>query len=79
MERSKLKTLQSQIRATNEESEKLKIALNWNQEELEQWATAASKREENNLALEKYTWFDEIKIKELTLKIESVSKKLVQN
>ena len=79
MERSKLKTLQSQIRATNEESEKLKIALNWNQEELEQWATAASKREEDNLALEKYTRSDEIKIKELTLKIESVSKVLVQN
>ena len=78
MERSKLKTLQSQIRATNEESKKLKIALNWNQEELEQWATVASKRE-GNLALEKYTRSDEIKIKELTLKIESASKNLVQN
>jgi len=58
---------------------KLKIALNWKQEELEQWTTAASKREQNNLDLEKYTGSHEIKIKELTLKIESVSKKLVQN
>lgn len=53
--------------------------MNWNQEELEQWALATRQKEEDHLTLEKYRRADETKIKELTLQIEkltiSVSKK----
>eukprot|EP00957_Ditylum_brightwellii_P105558 8047201-Ditylum_brightwellii.AAC.1 len=58
--------------------EKLKLILNWNQEELEQWATSATKKEEDNMALQKYTRADETKIKELTLAIENLTKVAVE-
>jgi len=47
--------------------------MNWNQEELEQWALAARQKEEDNLTLEKYRRADEAKIKELTLQIEKLT------
>merc|ERR1719163_907839 len=47
--------------------------MNWNQEELEQWALAAKQKEEDNLAMEKYTRADEAKIKELTLQLEKIT------
>lgn len=50
--------------------EELKLMMNWNQEELEQWSLAAKQKEEDNLALEKYKRQDEIKIKDLNLDIE---------
>lgn len=71
---SKIHTCQSSVIVAEEELEKLKTDLNWNQEELEQWATAATKKEEENLALQKYTLADELKIKELTLTIEDLTK-----
>ena len=42
--------------------------------ELEQWATAAAKKESDNLALEKFQRADEVKIKDLTLKLEHLTK-----
>ena len=47
--------------------------MNWNQEELEQWALAARQKEEDNLTLEKFRRADEAKIKELTLQIEKLT------
>ena len=41
---------------------------------MEQWATAATKKEEESLALQKYKLADELKIKELTLTIEDLTK-----
>ena len=64
--------------AAKEELDKLKLDLNWNQEELEQWATSATKKEEENMALQKYTLTDELKIKELTLTIEDLTKRSVE-
>ena len=64
----------NQLIAVEEELEKLKTLLNWNQEELEQWATIATKKEEENLILQKYASVDEIKIKELVLTIEDLTK-----
>ncbi|GMH92487.1 hypothetical protein TrVE_jg6733 [Triparma verrucosa] len=68
-----LNNIQNQIFKANEEMDSFKMAMNWNQEELEQWAMAARQKEEDNLALQKYTRADEVKIKELTLTIEKLT------
>ena len=49
-----------------------KLQMNWNQEELEQWALAARQKEEDNLALLKYTKADEAKMKDLSLQLEKM-------
>lgn len=69
-----IKNVRGQIKAVEDELEKLRTDLNWNQEELEQWATAATKKEEESLALQKYSLSDELKLKELTLNIEDLTK-----
>ena len=53
-----------------------KQQMNWNQDELEQWALATKQKEEDNLALQKYTRADEAKIKDLTLEVEKLTKTL---
>lgn len=73
-----ISVVKSQIATYKEEFEKLRIDLNWNQEELEQWATAAAKKEEENSALQKYNLADELKIKELALTIEDLTKRSVE-
>ena len=70
----KIARCKTQLVSAEDELEKLKTDLNWNQEELEQWATAATKKEEENLILQKYTSADELKIKELALTIEDLTK-----
>ena len=57
----------------NERMDQFKLEMNWNQEELEQWALAARQKEEDNLTTEKYRRADEAKIKELTLQIEKLT------
>ncbi|KAL3817555.1 hypothetical protein ACHAXA_010574 [Cyclostephanos tholiformis] len=73
-----INSMRSQIKTAEDELEKLKTDLNWNQEELEQWATAATKKEAESLALQKYALSDELKIKELTLTIEDLTKLSVE-
>jgi chromosome segregation ATPase len=73
VEKEQLTMVQNQIFKANEEMDSYKLAMNWNQEELEQWAMAARQKEEDNLALQKYTRADEIKIKDLTLQIEKLT------
>jgi len=75
-DRRRLKAIKARLISTNEETEKLKLALNCNQEELEQWAGAAAKKEEDNLTLQRYARADEAKIKELSLSIENLTKLL---
>jgi len=70
--------LQKEIYAANEAVDTMKSNMNWNQEELEQWAVAAARKEEDNLALQKYTRADEMKIKELCLTIERLTKLSVE-
>lgn len=72
--KNKITRCQSQLISAEEELEKLRTDLNWNQEELEQWATAATKKEEENLILQKYASADDLKIKELTLTVEDLTK-----
>lgn len=73
-----LNQLQNQIYKANEKLDEFKLQMNWNQEELEQWAVAASQKEEDNIVMQKYTRADEIKIKELNLHIEQLTKELLQ-
>ena len=78
IERTRFKSLQGGISNVNFEMNSFKQAMNWNQEELEKWSSEATKREDDNIVLEKYTRADEAKIKELTLAIERLSKSLVK-
>lgn len=61
----KLNGVQNSIFGANEEMDRFKLQMNWNQEELEQWALAAKQKEEDNLALQKYARADDVKIKDL--------------
>lgn len=67
---------QNSIYKANERMDEFKMQMNWNQEELEQWAMAAKQKEEDFLAIEKYKRADEQKIKDLSLKLEQLTKEL---
>jgi len=69
----KMNIVQNGVFRGNEKMDKFKLQMNWNQEELEQWALAAKQKEEDNLAMQKYTRADESKIKELNLQIEKLT------
>ena len=73
-----LNSIQNNIYKSNEKMDEFKMKMNWNQDELEQWAVAAKQKEEDNLALQKYARADEIKIKEINLQIEQLAKELVR-
>jgi hypothetical protein len=72
-QQEKLNDVQNQIFRGNEKMDRYKLEMNWNQEELEQWALAVRQKEEDNLTLEKYRRADEVKIKELNLEIEKLT------
>jgi coiled-coil domain-containing protein 39 len=72
-----LNTTQTDIYHANEKMDEFKMQMNWNQEELEQWAVAARQKEEDNIALQKYTRADELKIKELSMQLEQFTKERV--
>ena len=78
----RLNNIQNMIFKANEKIDKYKLEMNWNQEELEQWALASRQKEEDNLTLEKYKRADEARIKELQLEIEKkalkVSRKMAE-
>eukprot|EP00929_Paragymnodinium_shiwhaense_P117399 TRINITY_DN8793_c0_g1_i16.p1 TRINITY_DN8793_c0_g1~~TRINITY_DN8793_c0_g1_i16.p1 ORF type:complete len:894 (-),score=357.54 TRINITY_DN8793_c0_g1_i16:416-3097(-) len=57
----------------NEKLDQFKLEMNWNQEELEQWAIAAKQKEEDEMTLEKYKRADDSKVRELTLAIEKLT------
>lgn len=73
---AKLSTLQNFLFKGNDTMDKFKLQMNWNQDEMEQWAMAAKQKEDDAMALEKYRRADESKIKELTLEIEKLTKQL---
>lgn len=60
LEREKLElsdritSLQTAIFKGSEKLDQFKLLMNWNQEELDQWAVAQKQKEEDNQALEKY-------------------------
>ncbi|KDO30390.1 hypothetical protein SPRG_05101 [Saprolegnia parasitica CBS 223.65] len=73
---NKLNAIQNFLFKGNEDMDNFKMQMNWNQDELEQWATAAKQKEDDNMALEKYTRADDARIKELNLEIEKLTKAL---
>jgi len=76
--KDQLNMVQSQIYKSNERLDEIKMQMNWNQEELEQWAIAAKQKEEDFLAIEKYKRSDEQKIKDLAFQLEILTKEHVQ-
>jgi chromosome segregation ATPase len=74
----RLNAIQTAIFQGNERMDSFKQMMNWNQEELEQWALAAAQKEEDNLALLKYTRADEAKIKDLNLQLEKLTNSLAE-
>jgi hypothetical protein len=46
--------LQAAIFRGSEKLDQFKLLMNWNQEELDQWAVAQRQKEEDNAALDKY-------------------------
>jgi chromosome segregation ATPase len=74
----KLSVAQNGIFTGNAKMDQFKLEMNWNQEELEQWALAAKQKEDDNLALQKYTRADESKIKETTLLLEKLQIAVVE-
>ena len=69
-----LNTVQQQIHKANETLDEYKMQMNWNQEELEQWAVASKQKEDDFLAIEKYKRADEFRIKELNLQMGVLTK-----
>lgn len=63
----------NQLMRGNEKLDQFKLEMNWNQEELEQWAIAARQKEEDELTIEKYRRADDAKVRELTLAIEKLT------
>merc|ERR1712226_955656 len=57
----------------NEKLDQFKLEMNWNQEELENWAIAARQKEEDEMTLEKYRRADDSKVRELTLAVEKLT------
>jgi hypothetical protein len=49
----RLNSIQAEIFYGNEKLDQFKLEMNWNQDELEQWALASRQKEEDNLTLEK--------------------------
>ena len=70
----RLNLTQNHIFRGNEKMDAFKLQMNWNQEEIEQWALAAKQKEEDTLALQKYQRADEYKIKEMNLNLERLTR-----
>lgn len=70
--RDRLTSVQDRIFHGNLKIEELKTTLDYNQEELEQWDEARRQKEEDDLAIARYSKLDEAKVKQLTQRIEKL-------
>eukprot|EP00759_Apiculatamorpha_spiralis_P058034 PhF_6_TR894/c0_g1_i1/m.1407 len=68
--------LQNAIFQGNLRMDEFKAAMNFNQEELEQWDIARRQKEDDCHSLQAYTRSDDIKLKELNLQIEKLSQQV---
>lgn len=67
-----LTTIQNNIYRGNEKIEAIRTELRLEKEELDEWLRVQSEKEEDNMALLKYSKEDDIKIKALSLQIEKL-------
>mmetsp|Transcript_41567 Transcript_41567/g.109721 ORF Transcript_41567/g.109721 Transcript_41567/m.109721 type:complete len:891 (+) Transcript_41567:143-2815(+) len=72
-QQDKINSFSNELMRGNEKLDQFKLEMNWNQEELEQWAIAARQKEEDELTLEKYRRADDSKVRELTLALEKLT------
>eukprot|EP01061_Rhynchopus_euleeides_P021349 TRINITY_DN34886_c0_g1_i1.p1 TRINITY_DN34886_c0_g1~~TRINITY_DN34886_c0_g1_i1.p1 ORF type:complete len:905 (+),score=476.69 TRINITY_DN34886_c0_g1_i1:94-2715(+) len=70
----KVDSLQNSIFHGNMKMDEFKASMSFQQEELEQWDLARKQKEDDTLALERYSKEDGSKIKELNLQIEKISR-----
>eukprot|EP00002_Diphylleia_rotans_P040756 TRINITY_DN9745_c0_g1_i3.p1 TRINITY_DN9745_c0_g1~~TRINITY_DN9745_c0_g1_i3.p1 ORF type:complete len:708 (-),score=224.99 TRINITY_DN9745_c0_g1_i3:232-2355(-) len=73
-----INVLQNSIFSGNDKLDQFKLQRNWNNEELEQWSQAAKQKDDDNLALERYTRADEQKIKDITLQVEKLTQDVLK-
>lgn len=65
-------TIQNNIYRGNEKIESVRSELKFEKEELDEWLRVQAEKDDDNLALLKYSKEDDIKIKELSLSIEKL-------
>eukprot|EP01065_Artemidia_motanka_P027081 TRINITY_DN32319_c0_g1_i1.p1 TRINITY_DN32319_c0_g1~~TRINITY_DN32319_c0_g1_i1.p1 ORF type:complete len:879 (+),score=488.62 TRINITY_DN32319_c0_g1_i1:56-2692(+) len=70
----KIDSIQNAIFHGNVKMDEFKASMNFQQEELEQWDLARKQKEDDTMALERYSKADAAKIKELNLQIEKLSR-----
>eukprot|EP00756_Hemistasia_phaeocysticola_P014777 Hpha_TRINITY_DN15359_c3_g7::TRINITY_DN15359_c3_g7_i1::g.88239::m.88239 len=70
----KIDSIQNAIFHGNVKMDEFKASMNFQQEELEQWDLARKQKEDDTVALERYSKADAAKIKELNLQIEKLSR-----
>ncbi|GAB4818571.1 hypothetical protein N2152v2_005617 [Parachlorella kessleri] len=71
-------TMQKEVLAATDRMDRFKLAMNFNQEELEQWSAVAKQKDDDNLTLEKYMRQDEAKVKELNMQLEKTTREVQQ-
>lgn len=76
--KDQLNSVQTLTYKATEKMEEFKLQMNWNQDELEQWAVASRQKEEDNAALERFKRSDDAKIKEMSLQLVQLTKELLQ-
>merc|ERR1719253_1639358 len=69
----RINSVANELMRGHERLDQFKLEMNWNQEELEQWAIAAKQKEEDEMTIEKYRRADESKVRELTLAVEKLT------
>jgi len=72
----RLNIVQNATFKSNEALDRFKLQMQWNQGTLESWALAAKQKEEDNMAMQKYTRADDAKIKEMTLVLEKLNQEV---
>eukprot|EP01138_Halocafeteria_seosinensis_P002900 gb/GECG01002962.1/.p1 GENE.gb/GECG01002962.1/~~gb/GECG01002962.1/.p1 ORF type:complete len:457 (+),score=112.70 gb/GECG01002962.1/:1-1371(+) len=73
-----ISSVQLQLHNNNQTLEQFREQMNWNQQELEQWVEAAHQKDEDNMALEKYTKADDQKTRDLARRLEKLTDDLNQ-
>ena len=73
-----INSAQNQINKENEKMDEFKMQMNWNQEELEKWVIASKQKEDDNLALQKYTQADDHKIKDRARQVAHLTNELLE-